>query len=110
MLERCLQRLEWDRVKEREAKAAADQFEAERMAMQSIDWCVPLPSHGHTLQPAARSSADGTARPQGLRLQLLLCWCITASFNRATSDRSARAPTAAALDIDPHFQCTATTG
>ena len=41
MLERCLQRLEWDRVKEAEAKAAADQFEAERLAMQSIDWCVP---------------------------------------------------------------------
>ena len=41
MLERCLRRLEWDRVKEAEAKAAADQFEAERLAMQSIDWCVP---------------------------------------------------------------------
>ena len=41
MLERALQRLEWDRVKDAEAKAAADQFEAERMAMQSIDWCVP---------------------------------------------------------------------
>ena len=40
VLERCLRRLEWDRVKEAEAKAAADQFEAERLAMQSIDWCV----------------------------------------------------------------------
>ena len=43
VLERCLRRLEWDRVKEAEAKAAADQFEAERLAMQSIDWCGSLP-------------------------------------------------------------------
>ncbi|KAK9807061.1 hypothetical protein WJX72_012308 [[Myrmecia] bisecta] len=38
ILERCLRRLEWERVKEREQKAAADQAEAERLAMQSIDW------------------------------------------------------------------------
>ncbi|KAK9868629.1 hypothetical protein WJX84_000926 [Apatococcus fuscideae] len=38
ILERCLRRLEWDRVQEREAAAAASQAEAERLAMQSIDW------------------------------------------------------------------------
>lgn len=41
MLERCLRRLEWERQKDREAKAAADQQEAERLAMQAIDWCPP---------------------------------------------------------------------
>lgn len=29
-------------MQSREVKAAADAKEAERMAMQSIDWCVPL--------------------------------------------------------------------
>ena len=44
-LERCLRRLEWEKARELEAKAVADQQEAERMAMQAIDWCVPaLPS------------------------------------------------------------------
>ena len=38
VLERCLRRLEWDKVKNAEEKAAADQAEAERVAMQSIDW------------------------------------------------------------------------
>lgn len=33
VLERCLKRLEWDRVKEKEAREAADAAEAERMAM-----------------------------------------------------------------------------
>ena len=35
VLERCLKRLEWDRVKDKEAKEAADAAEAERMAMQA---------------------------------------------------------------------------
>lgn len=44
ILERCLKRLEWDKVQSREAKAAADAKEAERLAMQSIDWCAcPVP-------------------------------------------------------------------
>lgn len=38
ILERCLQRLEFDKARDAEAKAQADQLEAERMAMQSIDW------------------------------------------------------------------------
>ncbi|KAK9819320.1 hypothetical protein WJX74_005429 [Apatococcus lobatus] len=38
ILERCLRRLEWDRVQEREAAAAASLAEAERLAMQAIDW------------------------------------------------------------------------
>lgn len=42
ILERCLKRLEWDKVQSREAKAAADAKEAERLAMQSIDWCAWL--------------------------------------------------------------------
>jgi hypothetical protein len=33
-----LRRLEYEKAKEAEAKAAADQAEAERAAMQSIDW------------------------------------------------------------------------
>ena len=37
-LERCLKRLEWDRVREKELKDAADEAEKERLAMQSIDW------------------------------------------------------------------------
>ncbi len=40
ILERCLRRLEWERVQEREAAAAASQAEAERLAMQAIDWCA----------------------------------------------------------------------
>ena len=42
ILERCLKRLEWDKVQMREAKAAADAKEAERLAMQSIDWCASV--------------------------------------------------------------------
>uniref|UniRef100_A0A061QIM6 Splicing factor 3A subunit 1 n=1 Tax=Tetraselmis sp. GSL018 TaxID=582737 RepID=A0A061QIM6_9CHLO len=38
ILERCLKRLEWERHKEAEAKAIADEEEAERIAMASIDW------------------------------------------------------------------------
>ncbi|GAX76903.1 hypothetical protein CEUSTIGMA_g4349.t1 [Chlamydomonas eustigma] len=38
MLERCLKRLEWDRVREKEQKDAADEAERERMAVQAIDW------------------------------------------------------------------------
>lgn len=38
ILERCLRRLEFDKARDAEAKAQADQLEAERMAMQSIDW------------------------------------------------------------------------
>jgi splicing factor 3A subunit 1 len=42
ILERCLKRLEWEKAKEKESKEAADQLEAERLAMQSIDWyCSP---------------------------------------------------------------------
>ena len=37
ILERCLRRLEFDKARDAEAKAQADQLEAERMAMQSID-------------------------------------------------------------------------
>eukprot|EP00884_Botryococcus_braunii_P002572 jgi/Botrbrau1/12315/Bobra.0205s0013.1 len=38
ILERCLKRLEWEKAKEKESKEASDQLEAERLAMQSIDW------------------------------------------------------------------------
>ncbi|KAL0038699.1 hypothetical protein WJX79_003797 [Trebouxia sp. C0005] len=38
ILERCLRRLEFDKARDAAAKAQADQLEAERMAMQSIDW------------------------------------------------------------------------
>lgn len=38
LLERCLKRLEWEKQKEAADKASADKEEAERMAMQSIDW------------------------------------------------------------------------
>lgn len=41
ILERCLRRLEFDKARDAEAKAQADQLEAERMAMQSIDWYAP---------------------------------------------------------------------
>jgi splicing factor 3A subunit 1 len=37
-LERALRRLEWDRVREREATEAASAEEAERAAVQAIDW------------------------------------------------------------------------
>lgn len=54
ILERCLKRLEWDKVQTREAKAAADAKEAERLAMQAIDWCalVKLRQHDPTRSPA----------------------------------------------------------
>jgi hypothetical protein len=42
ILERCLGRLEWEKVKETEARAEAEVKEAERLAMQSIDWCAPI--------------------------------------------------------------------
>ncbi|KAK9825176.1 hypothetical protein WJX81_003205 [Elliptochloris bilobata] len=38
LLERCLRRLEHEKAREAEAQAAADQAEAERLAMQAIDW------------------------------------------------------------------------
>ena len=38
VLERCLKRLEWEKQREAEDRAAADKAEAERIAMQSIDW------------------------------------------------------------------------
>ena len=41
ILERCLGRLEWEKVKETEARAEAEAKEAERLAMQSIDWYAP---------------------------------------------------------------------
>ena len=41
LLERCLRRLEYEKAREAEAQAAADQAEAERLAMQAIDWCAP---------------------------------------------------------------------
>ena len=41
LLERCLRRLEWEKQREAEEQEAADKAEAERLAMQSIDWCVP---------------------------------------------------------------------
>ena len=69
MLERCLQRLEWDKVKDAEAKAAADQFEAERAAMQSIDWCAPAPRHFHcTTQPQLQPVCVGHMRHACLAL------------------------------------------
>ena len=40
LLERCLKRLEWEKQREAEDKAAADKAEAERIAMQSIDWYI----------------------------------------------------------------------
>lgn len=55
ILERCLRRLEFDKARDAEAKAHADQLEAERMAMQSIDWyaltiVLPLYACQHSLQ------------------------------------------------------------
>ena len=38
ILDRCLGRLEWEKVKETEAKREAAIKEAERVATQSIDW------------------------------------------------------------------------
>ena len=46
ILERCLRRLEFDKARDAEAKAQADQLEAERMAMQSIDWYAPVTTTG----------------------------------------------------------------
>ena len=43
ILERCLRRLEFDKARDAAAKAQADQLEAERTAMQSIDWCADAP-------------------------------------------------------------------
>lgn len=37
---RCLKRLEWEKQKEALDKASADKAEAERLAMQAIDWCA----------------------------------------------------------------------
>ena len=42
-LERCLRRLEWEKARDKEARAVADQQEADRLAMQAIDWCARLP-------------------------------------------------------------------
>jgi hypothetical protein len=41
-----LRRLEFEKAQEAQAKAAADQAEAERIAMQSIDWCARGPRLG----------------------------------------------------------------
>lgn len=41
VLERCLNRLEWEKNKEAQDRAASDKLTAERIAMQSIDWCIP---------------------------------------------------------------------
>ena len=38
LLERCLKRLEWEKQRDAADKAASDKAEAERIAMQSIDW------------------------------------------------------------------------
>ena len=38
MLERCVKRLEWERVRDKEQKDADDEAERERNAMQAIDW------------------------------------------------------------------------
>ena len=38
VLERCLNRLEWEKNKEAQDKLASDKATAERTAMQSIDW------------------------------------------------------------------------
>ncbi|GFH15663.1 ubiquitin-like domain-containing protein, partial [Haematococcus lacustris] len=38
LLERCAKRLEWEKVRERELKDAADEAERERLAYQAIDW------------------------------------------------------------------------
>ena len=43
LLERCLRRLEFEKAKEADDKAAAEQIEAERAAMQAVDWCAPKP-------------------------------------------------------------------
>jgi hypothetical protein len=40
LLERCLKRLEWEKQRDAMDKAASDKAEAERVAMQSIDWSV----------------------------------------------------------------------
>lgn len=40
ILEKCLRRLEWERVAEKTAVAEAEAKEAERLAIQSIDWCA----------------------------------------------------------------------
>jgi len=36
VLERCLKRLEWDKVRAKEAQEAADAAERERLAMMSV--------------------------------------------------------------------------
>ena len=41
MLERCLKRLEWDKVRAREAQEAADEAERERLAMMSVSGPLP---------------------------------------------------------------------
>lgn len=38
VLERCLHRLEWDRLQEQEKQKAEDEIEQERQLMQMIDW------------------------------------------------------------------------
>lgn len=38
ILERCLKRLEYEKAADLEAKQKAEQAEAERVAMQQIDW------------------------------------------------------------------------
>ncbi len=38
LVRRCLKRLEWEKQKEALDKASADKAEAERLAMQAIDW------------------------------------------------------------------------
>lgn len=40
ILEKCLRRLEWERVAEKTAFAEAEAKEAERLAIQGIDWCA----------------------------------------------------------------------
>jgi splicing factor 3A subunit 1 len=60
ILERCLKRLEWDKVQSREAKAAADAKEAERLAMQSIDWCA-WPCRSRHFHDPSQLQAPGQA-------------------------------------------------
>ncbi len=42
LLDRCVKRLEWEQAQEKEAAAAADEAEKERIAMQQIDWYVHM--------------------------------------------------------------------
>lgn len=61
-----MKRLEWDKAKEKESREAADMLEAERLAMQSIDWCdAPLPPHPWALLQDSNTTHTPTGPSAG---------------------------------------------